>query len=78
MGNSTVFSDPPVNFYRPHKCHDDHNKIENHDTAPSHRQTLNKAMSLKNERLTIGKYPRHDLKFENEELRIQKRHKLAH
>jgi len=49
MGERPVLSAPPVDLYRPHECHHDHNEIEYHDTAPGHCQTLGGLVSTKNE-----------------------------
>lgn len=70
MGECVLFPAPPVDLYRLHECHYDHNKIENQDTAPSHRETLGRTISIKNERPIIQQYARHDLTTESEERRV--------
>jgi hypothetical protein len=72
VGKRAVFPTPPVDLYRPHECHYDHNEVEDHDTAPGHCQTLGRAVSAKGERLIIRRYSRHALTVENEERRYQK------
>jgi len=62
-GERVLFPAPPVDLYRPHECHYDHDEIENHDTEPGHRKILSRAMSTKNERLTVQQYPRHALRI---------------
>lgn len=67
MGECTILPAPLVDFYCPRECHYDDDEIEDHDTAPGHRQTLDRAISPKNEWLIIRKYPRHALSIGNEE-----------
>jgi len=49
MGERPVFSAPPVDLYRPHECHYYHDKVEDHDTAPGHCQTLGRHTFTKSE-----------------------------
>ena len=65
VGESAVLPAPLVDLYCPHECHYDHNEIEDHDTAPGHRQTLDRTIGPKNEWLIIRKDPRHALPIGN-------------
>lgn len=72
VGKCVVFPAPPIDLYRPHERHYDHNEIENHGAAPGRCQTLDSAISPKNRWPITGKYPRQALITENEELRVPK------
>jgi hypothetical protein len=41
---------PSVDLYRLHKCHNYHDEIEDHETAPGHSQPLMEKHQYQNER----------------------------
>lgn len=66
MGQRIASSTPPVNLNRLHKCHYDHNELENHITAPGHSEVLAETTGHQEQQLVVRKHSRHDLKSLNE------------
>jgi len=73
VGKCAVLPAPFVDLYCPHECHYEHDKIEDHETGPGHRQTLVRTISPKNEWLITRKYPRHALPIGSKERWVSER-----
>lgn len=77
VGECAGLPAPLIDLYCPQECHCDHNEIEDHDTAPGHRQILGRTVSRKKKWLIMQEYPRHALPIGNEEWWVSERLKLT-